>query len=109
MARPNRGQIQSRSFSPNEIGDDSEMAILTGYFLMRSLVQAILSANVFGVGSIVPVQDYRTIFPHAGEYDPYFPALKHTLINMAKVGAGPSVGSRDLGISSRQHTLGPIE
>ncbi len=57
--------------------------------LMRSLVQAILRANVFDVGSIVPVEDYRAIFPDAGEYDPYFLALKHTLINMAKVGAGP--------------------
>jgi hypothetical protein len=57
--------------------------------LMKSLVRAILSAYVFGVGSIVPVEDYRAMFPDAGEYDPYFLALKHTLINMAKVGAGP--------------------
>ena len=36
---------------------------------------------------MIPIQEYHSVFPGSGEYDPYFLALKHMLINMAYIGA----------------------
>lgn len=55
--------------------------------LMARLVQAIKKAGLQGYGSVVPVQEYRKVFPGSREYDPYFLALRHTIINMAFIAA----------------------
>jgi len=61
--------------------------------LMRRLVRVILDTKISGVGYVVPVQDYRSVFPDAGEYDPYFLALRQTFINIAYLAsAKPSLG-----------------
>jgi hypothetical protein len=54
--------------------------------LMRSLVHIIDSSHLMGLGSVVPVRDYRAVFPVSDEHDPYFLALKHTIINLAYIG-----------------------
>ena len=51
--------------------------------LMARLTKIVGSVHLGGFGAIVPIQEYRAVFPDAGEYDPYFLALKHTIINMA--------------------------
>jgi hypothetical protein len=61
--------------------------------LMVDLVRILQKTEVHSIGCIVPVSDYRDVFPGSSEYDPYFLALKHTLINMAKVGFGEGDGS----------------
>ena len=55
--------------------------------LMKNLVGIILDSQVKCFASMVPIPDYRKVFPESGEYDPYILALKHTMINMARVGA----------------------
>lgn len=53
--------------------------------LMKTLIKIIHSSKLMGYGSIVPIPEYRSIFPGSDEYDPYFLALKHTIINMAHI------------------------
>lgn len=54
--------------------------------LMATLVGLIREHRLGGFASVVPVADYRAVFPDAARYDPYYLALKHTLINMAQIG-----------------------
>lgn len=54
--------------------------------LMSRLVKLLLACRLTGYGSVVPVPAYRENFPGCDEYDPYFLALKHILINMAYIG-----------------------
>lgn len=61
--------------------------------LMARLVSAIRKSHLLAYGSVVPVDDYRQVFPNADEYDPYFLALRHTIINMAFVGSVRSDGT----------------
>jgi hypothetical protein len=62
---------------------------------MKALIKIIRSCHLAGFGSVVPVPEYRAVFPGYAEYDPYFLALKHAIINMATLGAmvAPSFGS----------------
>ena len=53
--------------------------------LMKRLVAVIRKTDLHGVGFIVPVQEYRTVFPRSEGFDPYFLALRQTLINMAYI------------------------
>jgi hypothetical protein len=61
--------------------------------LMRSLVKVLLSCKLSGYGSVVPVPEYKALFPTCDEYDPYLLALKHVLVNMAYIGATFQQGS----------------
>lgn len=54
--------------------------------LMRKLVSIVLNQDLHGYASVVPVGDYRAVFPDAKEYDPYYLAVRHTIINMAELG-----------------------
>ncbi|HSR09697.1 MAG TPA: hypothetical protein VLM42_21375 [Bryobacteraceae bacterium] len=53
--------------------------------LMKKLTGIIESHRLCGFGAIVPVAEYRAVFPKSGTDDPYFLALKQTIINMAYV------------------------
>jgi hypothetical protein len=54
--------------------------------LMAKLVSIIVDLQLHGFASVVPSGEYRTVFPHSGEYDPYYLAVRHTIINMAELG-----------------------
>jgi hypothetical protein len=54
--------------------------------LMDRLVTIILDLEIHGFASVVPIAPYRAVFPDAKEYDPYYLAVRHTLINMAHIG-----------------------
>lgn len=53
--------------------------------LMKKLTGIIESRRLCGFASIVPVEDYRAVFPKSGKHDPYFLALKQTIINMGYI------------------------
>jgi hypothetical protein len=75
--------------------------------LMQALVLVIRSCHLVGFGSVVPVLDYRAVFPGSSEYDPYYLALRHAFINMATIAArvAPSFGSDGIPtlVRGRQH------
>ena len=50
--------------------------------LMKKLTGIIKTTGLGAFGAVVPIADYRAVFPNSQEYDPYFLALKQTLINM---------------------------
>jgi hypothetical protein len=54
---------------------------------MEALVKVIMHCRLIGIGSVVPVQEYRAVFPGSAEHDPYFLAMKHAIVNMATLGA----------------------
>jgi hypothetical protein len=54
--------------------------------LMNKLVTIIDDLELHGFASIVPIADYQAVFPKSGEYDPYYLAVRHTIINMAEIG-----------------------
>jgi hypothetical protein len=51
--------------------------------LMKTLTAIIKETRLGAFGAVVPVAEYRSVFPDSKEYDPYFLALKQTIINMA--------------------------
>lgn len=51
--------------------------------LMKQLTAIISETGIGAFGAIVPVVDYHAVFPNCNKYDPYFLALKQTVINMA--------------------------
>jgi hypothetical protein len=53
--------------------------------LMRILTQIIATTHLGSFGAVVPIVEYRAVFPGSDKYDPYFLALKQTIINMAYV------------------------
>jgi hypothetical protein len=53
--------------------------------LMDSLVAIIRDYRLSGFASIVPIADYRAVFPESARFDPYYLAVRHTLINMAVI------------------------
>src|SRR4029077_4253631 len=53
--------------------------------LMDKLVTIILDRQLHGFASIVPSAAYKEVFPNSGEYDPYYLAVRHTIINMATI------------------------
>jgi hypothetical protein len=53
--------------------------------LMKELTGVISFARLGAFGAIVPAGEYREIFPESHKYDPYFLALKQTIINMAYI------------------------
>ena len=53
---------------------------------MAELVGLIREWRLGGFASVVPIPEYKAVFPGAKTYDPYSLALKHTLINMAHIG-----------------------
>jgi len=55
--------------------------------LMAKLVSIVLEQRLHGYASVVPIPEYKAVFPGCGEYDPYYLAVRHTLINMAHLGA----------------------
>jgi hypothetical protein len=55
--------------------------------LMAALVKIIGMCHLSGFGSVVPVPEFRAVFPGCSEYDPLYRELKHTIINMASIGA----------------------
>lgn len=54
--------------------------------LMDQLVTVIRFHKLMGFASIVPIDLYRQVFPKSGEFDPYYLAVAHTIINMAVIG-----------------------
>jgi hypothetical protein len=53
--------------------------------LMKKLVGIIRLSGVMTFGAVVPIPEYRAVFPNSGPYDPYFLAFKQAIINMAGV------------------------
>jgi hypothetical protein len=53
--------------------------------LMDSLVKIIGDYRLSGFASIVPIDEYRAVFPNSGRFDPYYLSVRHTLINMAVI------------------------
>jgi hypothetical protein len=51
--------------------------------LMKQLSAIIASTHLGGFGAVVPIVEYRAVFPNSGKHDPHFLALKQTIINMA--------------------------
>jgi hypothetical protein len=60
--------------------------------LMNRLVGVIRGYDLSAFASIVPVSEYRAVFPGADEFDPYYLAVAHTIINMAVIGERISRG-----------------
>lgn len=54
--------------------------------LMDRLVGLIRWYHLSAFASIVPIADYRDIFPNSSEFAPYYLAVSHTIINMAVIG-----------------------
>ena len=54
--------------------------------LMDSLVSIIRFYRLSGFASIVPIDEYRQVFPSAEEFDPYYLAVTQTIINMGVLG-----------------------
>ena len=54
--------------------------------LMDRLVGLIRWYQLSAFASIVPIADYRAVFPEATEFEPYYLAVTHAIINMAVVG-----------------------
>lgn len=54
--------------------------------LMDKLVTVIRFHQLMGFASIVPITEYRQVFPDSEEFDPYYLAVTHTIINMATLG-----------------------
>ncbi len=50
---------------------------------MKRLTAIIGKTRLGAFGAVVPITDYRAVFPNSKEHDPYFLALKQTIINMA--------------------------
>jgi hypothetical protein len=71
--------------------------------LMKELVRIIEGTQLHGVGFVVPIAEYRAVFPNADQFDPYFLALKQTIINMAYLGRNTD-GPVDIHMI---HELGP--
>lgn len=69
------GQFADESKWPKPKRDD----------LMAGLVGLIREYRLSGFASIVPIDLYREVFPGSALYDPYFLAVKHTIINMAVI------------------------
>jgi hypothetical protein len=53
---------------------------------MKNPIKVIRETGLGIFGSIVPIPDYHAVFPDANEYDPYYLAVKHSLVNMAYIG-----------------------
>jgi hypothetical protein len=54
--------------------------------LMERLISIIIDAELPGFACVVPVQTYKAIFPNATLYDPYYLAIKSTVVVMAELG-----------------------
>lgn len=54
--------------------------------LMKALVGLIRWYHLSAFASIVPIADYRAVFPDAAEFDPYYLAVTHTIVNMGTIG-----------------------
>ena len=54
--------------------------------LMDKLVGVICEQQFHGYASIVPIDEYKAVFPDCAEYDAYYLSVKHTIINMAEIG-----------------------
>lgn len=53
--------------------------------LMARLVSILVDKRLHGFASVVPVDLYRRLFPDAGEYDPYYLAVTHSIVGLASV------------------------
>jgi len=72
--------------------------------LMKELTGIVKkTGGVFG--SIVPIPEYRAVFPGGGVYDPYYLAVKHSIINMAYLGR-LSAHNREFSAISIMHEEG---
>jgi hypothetical protein len=54
--------------------------------LMRNLVDIIVDHGISGFASIVPIKTYKQVFPRAKTYDPYYLAVRHTLVILSEIG-----------------------
>lgn len=54
--------------------------------LMERLVSLIRWYKLNAFASVVPIAEYRAIFPDSGELDPFYLTVAHTIINMAVIG-----------------------
>jgi hypothetical protein len=68
--------------------------------LMATLVRVIAQCRLMGFASIVPVAEYREVFPGAKEFDPYFLAVRHAIINMGIIGQqiAPAFGAEGIDV-----------
>jgi|SRR5882762_35226 len=54
--------------------------------LMDALVGLLQNYMLSAFASIVPIADYKDVFPDCKKYDPYYLAVRHTILNMAHIG-----------------------
>jgi hypothetical protein len=54
---------------------------------MKKLVGIIDKTRLLGLGMVVPIAEYHEVFPGSAEDAPYFLALRHAIVNMARIGA----------------------
>jgi len=54
--------------------------------LMETLVDILRCCKLSAFASIVPIADYREVFPECARFDPYYLAVRHTIINTAHIG-----------------------
>jgi len=54
--------------------------------LMDKLVTVIRFYRLSGFASIVPIDEYRRVFPKSEEFDPYYLGVAHTIVNMGVIG-----------------------
>src|ERR1022692_4521708 len=54
--------------------------------LMDRLVSIVLDQRIHGYASVVPIATYKSVFPNCDEYDPYYLAIRHSIINMGELG-----------------------
>jgi hypothetical protein len=53
--------------------------------LMARLVSVICKIRLSGFASIVPVVEYKKVFPHCKEHDPFLLSLRQVVMNMAAI------------------------
>jgi len=73
--------------------------------LMGELVGIIREFGLHAFASIIPISEYRKVFPDATEFDPYYLAVAHTIINMAVIGERIGHGMK-LWFENNQNTSG---
>ena len=54
--------------------------------MMRDLVQIVEASHLVGIGSVIPIAEYRAVFPCSRDEEPYLLAMKHTIIQMGYIG-----------------------
>jgi hypothetical protein len=61
--------------------------------LMKTLVSVIRDSRIMGFGAIVPIGEYKSVFPGCAKHDPYFLVAKQMAVNMGRIALDIAAGS----------------